>query len=217
MKTHHNKKYMIIAVSVQNCWYSARNNGGAARQEGNPQSATTYISERNAEKILDIINVDKMKINFRKAIIADYDEILRLKKQVHEFHYNNRPDFYKISDLPLNQKGYEEMLKDSEYEFYIVESEERICGYAIIKIIKFKNNPLIDDHNRCFIDDICVDQALRRKGIGQMLLENLEMECKSKGIKYMDLNVWNFNKQAIDFYRKFGMKEIMYRMEKRID
>jgi hypothetical protein len=40
------KKYMIIAVSVQIWKFTARNNGGAARQESNPQSATTYISER---------------------------------------------------------------------------------------------------------------------------------------------------------------------------
>jgi len=37
---------MIIAVSVQTCCFSARNNGGGVRQESNPQSATTYISER---------------------------------------------------------------------------------------------------------------------------------------------------------------------------
>lgn len=41
-----NKKYMIIAVSVQTCWFSARNNSGGVRQESAPQSATTYISER---------------------------------------------------------------------------------------------------------------------------------------------------------------------------
>ena len=41
-----NKKYMIIAVSVQIVEFTARNNGGAARQESNPQSATTYIPVR---------------------------------------------------------------------------------------------------------------------------------------------------------------------------
>ena len=41
-----NKKYMIIAVSVQIWKFTARNNGGAARQESNPQSATTYIFGR---------------------------------------------------------------------------------------------------------------------------------------------------------------------------
>jgi len=40
------KKYMIIAVSVLIAEFTARNNGGAARQESNPQSATTYISVR---------------------------------------------------------------------------------------------------------------------------------------------------------------------------
>jgi len=37
---------MIIAVSVLIAGLSARNNGGAARQESSPQSATTYISVR---------------------------------------------------------------------------------------------------------------------------------------------------------------------------
>jgi hypothetical protein len=44
----YNKKYMIIAVTVQIWKFTARNNGGAARQESSPQSATTYISERYA-------------------------------------------------------------------------------------------------------------------------------------------------------------------------
>ena len=37
---------MIIAVSVLIAEFTARNKGGVARQESNPQSATTYISER---------------------------------------------------------------------------------------------------------------------------------------------------------------------------
>jgi hypothetical protein len=44
--TPHNKKYMIIAVSVLIAEFTSRNNGGAARQESNLQSATTYISVR---------------------------------------------------------------------------------------------------------------------------------------------------------------------------
>lgn len=39
-KTTHNKKYMIIAVSLLIVEFTARNNCGAARQESAPQSAT---------------------------------------------------------------------------------------------------------------------------------------------------------------------------------
>ena len=42
----HNKNYMSIAVSVLTTSRVARNNGGVARQESNPQSATAYSSVR---------------------------------------------------------------------------------------------------------------------------------------------------------------------------
>ncbi len=42
----HNKNYMSIAVSVLTTSRVARNNGGAARQGSNPQSATAYSSVR---------------------------------------------------------------------------------------------------------------------------------------------------------------------------
>jgi hypothetical protein len=41
-----NKNYMSIAVSVLTTSCVARNNGGAARQENRPQSATAYSSVR---------------------------------------------------------------------------------------------------------------------------------------------------------------------------
>ena len=46
MKAANNKNYMSIAVSVLTTSRVARNNGGAARQESNPQSATAYSSVR---------------------------------------------------------------------------------------------------------------------------------------------------------------------------
>jgi len=44
--TRHNKNYMSIAVSVLTTSCVARNNGGVARQESNPQSPTAYSSVR---------------------------------------------------------------------------------------------------------------------------------------------------------------------------
>lgn len=36
-------------------------------------------------------------------------------------------------------------------------SENEINGYALTKVIKFQDNPLIVDHERLFIDDLCID------------------------------------------------------------
>jgi diamine N-acetyltransferase len=158
-----------------------------------------------------------MNINFRKAILSDYDDIQTLKKQVHKFNYKNRPDFYRNTDSPFDKNEFENILRSQDSEIYFIEFDGKMCGYAFVKIIKFIDNPLINDHDRFFIDDICVEQSLRKRGIGKIIMRELEAECKSKGIKYMDLTVWNFNDKAHDFYRKLGMKEIIFRMEKKID
>lgn len=62
-----------------------------------------------------------------------------------------------------------------------------------------------------------VDKDLRSKGIGQFIMSELEVECKLRGIKYLDLIVWSFNEKAFQFYKSNNMKAIIYRMEKRIE
>ena len=46
INTAYNKNYIAIGVSVRTTKFTARNNGGAARQESNPQSPTVYSSVR---------------------------------------------------------------------------------------------------------------------------------------------------------------------------
>ena len=48
-----------------------------------------------------------MNPDFRKALSNDFDDILLLKKQVHDFHQKNRPDFYKAVTSPLEKNEYE--------------------------------------------------------------------------------------------------------------
>ena len=158
-----------------------------------------------------------MKYNFRIATIADYEAILELKIQVHDFHVVNRPDFFSDTDNPFDKSIFEELLEFPEIQVFVIEYKNRIYGYAVTKILKFKNNPIINDQLRFFIEDICIDINFRKKGIGSILMKELESICKSEGYRCLELNVWAFNTSAIDFYKKFGMKTIMNRMEKIIN
>ena len=66
MKTGVNKKYMIIAVSVLIAEFAARNSLCVARQESNPQSATTYISKRYGQyqRTVKLSRIFDFKIDF---------------------------------------------------------------------------------------------------------------------------------------------------------
>jgi ribosomal protein S18 acetylase RimI-like enzyme len=157
-----------------------------------------------------------MKAKFRKASINDYNSISILRKQIHDYHSYHRPDFYKNKELPFPKDEFESLFESSESKIYVVESGDKIYGYAITKVLSFQSNPLIVDHKRLFIDDIIIDPENRKKGIGRFLMKKLESVCRSEGYNYLDLNVWSFNTEAIDFYRKHGMRESILRMEKYI-
>jgi len=158
-----------------------------------------------------------MNYTFRKATIADYEAILELKIQVHDFHVGNRPDFFSDTENPFDKSIFQELLEFPEIQVFVVEDMNRIYGYAVTKILKFENNPIINDQRRYFIEDICIDINFRKKGIGSFLMKELESICKSEGYTSLELNVWAFNTSAIDFYEEFGMKTIMNRMEKIIN
>lgn len=154
-----------------------------------------------------------MEIIFRIATIYDYDALCVLKKQVHDYHSLLIPDFYRKVELPFTRNEFDGLLENNDNSIYVVESGRRIAGYAITRAISFKANPLIVNHARLFIEDIFIDPVYRRMGLGNFLLENLKSVCRSEGYSHLDLNVWSFNTEAIAFFRKMGMREIILRME----
>ena len=154
---------------------------------------------------------------FRKAEKSDYDAILNLKKQVHAFHHGKRPDFYKKAEVPLDQIEFEKLIDANLTLIYVVELKGSVIGYAFTKAIAFPDDRQIQSHRRLFIEDLCIDQFHRNRRAGSFLMEQLAIRCKKEGYDFLDLNVWRFNHEAIEYYTKMGFGEYMVRMEKPIN
>ena len=56
-----------------------------------------------------------------------------------------------------------------------------------------------------YIDDLCVDEAARGKGVATALFRFVTDTAKAAGADFITLNVWHGN-SALDFYEKMGMK-----------
>ena len=63
------------------------------------------------------------------------------------------------------------------------------------------------------LDDLCVDQTIRGKGIGQALFTHIREEAAAMGCAAITLNVWEGNDAARAFYDRMGLKPRSTTME----
>lgn len=64
-----------------------------------------------------------------------------------------------------------------------------------------------------FIDDFCIMSIYRKRHIGKLLFESIVNYANRENASELQLVVWEFNKEAIGFYEKMGMKIRNRRME----
>ena len=147
----------------------------------------------------------------RVANVSDVDRILMLEEQVFELHSKSRPDW--IGKNPLSYEYIESIVNGDNGMIFIAEVENQVVGHCIVFIREIRNHHLFHDMINIEVDDLCVDEKYRKKGIGKKLFEEVEKLAKEKGIKFIELNVWEFNQDAKGFYEHLGMKTRLNRME----
>ncbi|MGC8663863.1 MAG: ribosomal protein S18-alanine N-acetyltransferase [Thermoplasmata archaeon] len=106
----------------------------------------------------------------------------------------------KIEKLAFNKFAY----SDSEIEYMLLTAHTMIYendepeGYLSYYI----------ESNECHVESIATVPKYKRKGVGSVLMRELEKVCVSNNKKRIVLEVRLKNKGAINFYRKHGFKEL---------
>lgn len=65
------------------------------------------------------------------------------------------------------------------------------------------------------IENICIDKKHQKKEIGKKLYNQIIQLAKEKNIKNIELMVWEFNENAIKFYKNLGMSIKNLKFEKK--
>ena len=64
-----------------------------------------------------------------------------------------------------------------------------------------------------FIDDLCVDESARGRGVGTAFYQYVLDYARREGCYNVTLNVWSLNGPAMKFYEKCGLKPQKVGME----
>ena len=137
----------------------------------------------------------------------------KLLDQVDLVHHNGRPDIFKIG-RKYNDTQILEIFGDDTRPVFVAEDDEGIVqGYCFCIIEESVGDNVIVDHKTLYIDDLCVDETCRGKGVGKLLYQHAVGFARSIGCHNITLNVWDCNPGARAFYDSLGMKPMKTYME----
>ena len=157
-------------------------------------------------------------LTVRRAEERDIARIMDLLEQVNLVHHLGRPDLFKRA-TKYTREELKEIISDDERPVFVCaeseagSAEERVLGHAFCVRMK-QGNSVLTDISTLYIDDICVDEAARGKGVGKMLYGHVEDFARKEGFYNLTLNVWALNPGAKAFYDSCGLSVQKYGMEK---
>lgn len=129
-------------------------------------------------------------------------------------HAEGRPDIFipgmkKYTDAELLA-----LFKDDTRPIFVFTDEnDTVLGYAFCVLEEVKGANNLRDMKSLYIDDICVDEKARGRGVASELYRYVRQFAKEIGCYHITLNVWQINSGARKFYEAMGMQPLKTVME----
>lgn len=147
------------------------------------------------------------------ARLSDLDAINLLAKQADDLHAAWRPDL-----APGTERAFtEELFCDLQLEkqLYVLRKQGNIVAFVRIRLQPLGSPYDVPVRKALYLEEICVDEALRHQGIGMEIMNDLKAFCQEQDCISICLSVYPENEAARAFYQKcgFGVSSINMRMK----
>ena len=152
-------------------------------------------------------------VTVRFAREEDLEAVNKLRKVVNDLHVEGKPDVFKPGFCDELRDHLFTIWNDPDQEIVVAEAEGKVCGFAILHHINRPENPFMFERDFLDIDEFCVDESFRRRGVASALIHFTLNFVKEKGFKRLELNMWEFNRSALAFYEAAGFKTFRRYME----
>lgn len=153
-------------------------------------------------------------MTIRFACENDIPQMLDLLLQVGEVHHQIRPDLFRAGAQKYDEAALKRLLKTSDRPILAAEEDGKMVGYAFCILQVTKDDPVLCDRRVLYIDDLCVDESHRGRGIAGALYRRALELARELSCDAMTLNVWWGNDNALRFYENCGLQRQKIGMEK---
>jgi ribosomal protein S18 acetylase RimI-like enzyme len=130
-----------------------------------------------------------------------------------EVHHQGRPDLFYGGVRKYTDEEILEILADPLRPVFVAVEENAVLGYAFCVMQQVVDSHILTPIRTLYLDDLCVDENQRGKGVGKKLYAFVKEYAENEGCYNLTLNVWACNESALRFYEACGMKVQKYGME----
>lgn len=154
---------------------------------------------------MKIIEYEKKYLEDVKDLLVELEEYIISvdKDELDQLHSEYR-DKMAILDL--------EEVNELNGKCYLALEDDNVVGLIMGTIISYDKYDYLD--YKCpksgEITELVVSKKVRSKGIGQELIDKMELYFKEQGCEYIFVDVFAYNENAIKFYEKKGYHTRMH-------
>ena len=151
----------------------------------------------------------------REAKITDLARIANLSQIVQGIHADALPDWFKPpADSNLFVSWFSEKFENSQSWIAVAEVFGKVVGYIYAQGEGKRDSWVFQDRKILLLHHIVVEPKYENQGIGQAMMDALTVEAKARGLGHFELEVWNFNGKAQNFFGKNGFETLSLKMSR---
>ena len=160
--------------------------------------------------------MESAQVTVRFAREDELDRVNELRGQVNDLHVAGKPEVFKPGFCDELRDYIHVIRADPNKAIVVAEANGGVCGFAILNHIVRPENPFMFERNFLDIDEFGVDENFRRQGVASEMIRFIRDYAKEKGYRRLELNMWEFNRDALAFYESADFRTYRRYMEIRL-
>ena len=160
--------------------------------------------------------MESAQVTVRFAREDELDRVNELRRQVNDLHVAGKPEVFKPGFCDELRDYIHVIRADPNKAIVVAEANGGVCGFAILNHIVRPENPYMFERDFLDIDEFGVDENFRRQGVASEMIRFIRDYAKEKGYRRLELNMWEFNRDALAFYESADFRTYRRYMEIRL-
>ena len=146
----------------------------------------------------------------------DFKLLTSLNREVQDWHYKHYPEVFKQFDQNAIEDAFKDLIEKENAYAFVAKNNANAVGY-ILAFIEHRTESAFQYERKILnIDQILVLEHHRKSGIGQALMDRAILLAKEKKVDEVQLEHWEGNQLALQFFAKNGFEYFKHRMTKSV-